>query len=97
MINARRKQTNPTPIWATLGAPLLGIPLLVALLSMAAPEPAMEEGAEWSAAEQAQLGLTATPDADGVTVEAEAEAVFVTGGEAEECEGPADQTETKEG
>lgn len=37
MINARLNDRRRAPTWITLGAPLLGVPLLVGLLSVVAP------------------------------------------------------------
>lgn len=37
MINAHMKNRESAPVWAILGAPLLGIPLLIALLALAHP------------------------------------------------------------
>lgn len=45
MIRTVRNDGRPAPIWAALGAPLVGIPLLVALVSLASPDatPAVPE------------------------------------------------------
>lgn len=37
MINAHMKNRQSAPVWAILGAPLVGIPLIVALLALAQP------------------------------------------------------------
>lgn len=37
MINARLNDRKRAPTWVTVGAPLLGVPILVALLSVVAP------------------------------------------------------------
>ncbi len=37
MIQARRPNRKSIPWWAALGAPLIGIPLLVALVALTAP------------------------------------------------------------
>lgn len=37
MINAHMKNRQSAPVWAILGAPFVGIPLLVALLALAHP------------------------------------------------------------
>ncbi|MDX1645938.1 MAG: hypothetical protein R3304_02245 [Longimicrobiales bacterium] len=37
MINPRMKSSSAAPAWVVLGAPLLGVPLLVGLLALAAP------------------------------------------------------------
>lgn len=38
MINAHISRKNTVPWWAVIGAPLIGVPLIVALLALAAPE-----------------------------------------------------------
>ena len=53
MINPHISERRAVPIWAALGAPLIGVPLMVALLALVAPaqRPAgeLDEGyrAEW--------------------------------------------------
>jgi len=37
MIYPHMKEEKAVPIWAALGAPLIGVPLMVALLALAAP------------------------------------------------------------
>lgn len=37
MIQAHIEKERAVPLWAAVGAPLLGIPLMVALLSLVAP------------------------------------------------------------
>jgi hypothetical protein len=47
MIHAHIKKEIAVPIWAAIGAPLIGVPLMVALLALAGPthtEPAPETG-----------------------------------------------------
>jgi len=47
MINAHINEERAVPVWAAVGVPMLGIPLLVALLALlapGAPAPASEEG-----------------------------------------------------
>ncbi len=39
MIHTTIQKDRAVPIWAAIGAPLVGVPLLVALLSLTAPEP----------------------------------------------------------
>lgn len=39
MINARIEHRRAAPAWVALGAPLIGVPLLVGLLALAAPDP----------------------------------------------------------
>jgi hypothetical protein len=36
-MNAHIDDKRPVPLWAALGAPLVGIPLMVAILAVAAP------------------------------------------------------------
>lgn len=38
MINAHISKKNTVPWWAVIGAPLVGVPLIVGLLALAAPE-----------------------------------------------------------
>ena len=38
MITVRMKRDSAVPWWAALGAPLVGVPLMVALLALVAPE-----------------------------------------------------------
>jgi uncharacterized protein (UPF0212 family) len=40
MINVRIEKHAATSWWAAIGAPLIGVPLLIALLSLAAPKSA---------------------------------------------------------
>lgn len=37
MIHAHIKKDIAVPIWAAIGAPLIGVPLMVALLALSAP------------------------------------------------------------
>lgn len=37
MINAHVNRDQAAPLWAVLGAPLVGVPLMVALLALSAP------------------------------------------------------------
>ena len=37
MIHARMDREKVVPLWAAIGAPLVGVPLMVALLALAAP------------------------------------------------------------
>lgn len=37
MIKAHLNDRSAAPVWAAIGAPLLGVPLMVALLALAAP------------------------------------------------------------
>ena len=37
MIHAHRNEKKAVPLWAAIGAPLIGVPLMVALLALAAP------------------------------------------------------------
>lgn len=47
MINAHMKNRESAPVWAILGAPLVGIPLLIALLALAHPRAeSLEPGTE---------------------------------------------------
>lgn len=38
MIHAHIRRGRPVPTWAVFGAPLVGVPLMVALLAVVAPE-----------------------------------------------------------
>lgn len=38
MINAHISKKNTVPWWAVIGAPLVGVPLIVGVLALAAPE-----------------------------------------------------------
>ncbi len=38
MINAHISEKKGAPWWAAIGAPLVGVPLMVALLTLAAPQ-----------------------------------------------------------
>ena len=38
MINAHIKEEKGAPWWVALGAPLVGVPLMVALLTLASPQ-----------------------------------------------------------
>lgn len=43
MIQAHMNRERAVPLWAALGTPLVGVPLMVALLALAAPsEPVVE-------------------------------------------------------
>ena len=42
MIQARMSRGKTTPWWVVIGAPLVGVPLLVALLSLVAPQSSAE-------------------------------------------------------
>lgn len=37
MIHAHLNEEKAVPLWAAIGAPLIGVPLMVALLALAAP------------------------------------------------------------
>lgn len=56
MINARIEHRKAAPAWVAMGAPLMGVPLLVGLLALAAsdPEPAEPDSAAVAAAEQSE-------------------------------------------
>ena len=38
MINTHISERREVPLWAVLGAPLIGVPLMVALLALTAPK-----------------------------------------------------------
>jgi hypothetical protein len=38
MVDASRGGVREVPVWAALGAPLVGVPIMVALLALAAPD-----------------------------------------------------------
>ena len=38
MLNAHISERREVPLWAALGAPLIGVPLMVALLALTAPK-----------------------------------------------------------
>ena len=38
MIHAHISEKRAVPLWAVIGAPLVGVPLMVALLALAAPQ-----------------------------------------------------------
>lgn len=46
MIHAHIDETKTVPLWAALGAPLLGVPLMVAALALVAPTTTGADGAE---------------------------------------------------
>jgi hypothetical protein len=60
MIQAHIEKERAVPLWAAVGAPLLGIPLMVALLSLVAP---------------VQDAPATEPDASQTTEQMEVEAV----------------------
>ncbi|MDH3270751.1 MAG: hypothetical protein OEN56_05430 [Gemmatimonadota bacterium] len=43
MINVRMDSRRSAPAWAAVGAPLVGVPILVALLALATPAPDLPE------------------------------------------------------
>ena len=65
MIQARMSRGKTTPWWAVIGAPLVGVPLLVALLSLVAPQSSAEmiEPENGQATEQMEV-TTVGLDAD---------------------------------
>jgi len=67
MIHAHIKQERAVPLWAAVGAPLLGIPLMVALLAFLGPteRPAdAEPGAAWTTEQLEVLPIDRTLDFD---------------------------------
>lgn len=51
MTRVRLKKDRSAPLWVVLGAPLVGVPLMVGLLSLVAPQrPATTTGPEIGAA-----------------------------------------------
>lgn len=52
MIHTNIEKDRAVPVWAAIGAPLIGVPLLVALLALTAPAPrapSVEPGASVAA------------------------------------------------
>ena len=63
MTGAYIRKDKTAPLWAVLGAPLIGVPLMVGLLALAAPgeaEPATEPNVEF-AVEQAEEEVVGSP------------------------------------
>jgi hypothetical protein len=57
MIHARIERGKAVPIWAALGAPLIGVPLMVALLALSAPADRVPSGEPQADMETAQMGV----------------------------------------
>lgn len=55
MMHAHIKKDIAVPIWAAIGAPLIGVPLMVALLALAAPADRAAEGEPDAAVKTEQL------------------------------------------
>ena len=70
MIHARIDREKAVPLWAAIGAPLVGVPLMVALLALAAP---------------ATTAPTGEPDAGIKTEQVEAQAVDHTIDTRDDC------------
>ena len=71
MIRARMDTQKAVPIWAAIGAPLVGVPLMVALLALAAPAATVPAG---------------EPDADTKTEQVEVQTVDQTLDARTDCE-----------
>ena len=69
MLNTLSNERREVPLWAAIGAPLVGVPLLVALLALTAPKQETQvDGAEVSATteqvEDVSVGHAASAGAD---------------------------------
>lgn len=64
MIHARISERRAVPWWAAVGGPLVGVPLLIALLALVSPnEPASAPEPDAAAIEQVEV-LTVGSDVD---------------------------------
>ena len=55
MIHAHISKEKAVPLWAVIGAPLVGVPLMVALLSLVAPAETAPTGEPWAGFETQQV------------------------------------------
>ena len=69
MLNIHISERREVPLWAALGAPLIGVPLMVALLALTAPKQETRVNAPEAAATTEQVEDQVVDHASGLTAD----------------------------